>query len=166
MVALPRLLLRFVAGIACIAGLSVLIGMTAPRWPARWLRRDAGPLRLTAWETRGRYERAGVGWLKRHYPELGSTFGGESKSRLPDFADPAAVERYAVETRRAEWVHWLSCLTPLPVLLFARLWIVAVLGAITFVINGIAIVIVRYNRLRLLGEQRSGERKAGADAAV
>lgn len=148
--AVSRLLLRFVAGIACIAGLSVLLGMTAPRWPRRWLRRDAGPLRLTAMETRSRYERAGIGWLKRHYPELGSWFGGESKSRLPDLSDPTSVDRYVIETRRAEWVHWLSCLTPLPVRLFAPMWIVAALWAITLAINGIAIAIVRYNRLRLL----------------
>jgi glycosyl-4,4'-diaponeurosporenoate acyltransferase len=153
--AVPRLLLRFVAGIACIAGLSVLIGMTAPRWPRRWLRRDAGPLHLTRMENRDRYERAGIGWLKRHYPELGSWFGGESKSRLPTLSDPASVDRYVVETRRAEWVHWLSCLTPLPVLLFAPMWLVAVLWAITLGINAIAIAIVRYNRLRLLGHVRA-----------
>lgn len=145
-----RLVLRFGAGIACTVGLSVLIGMTAPRWPRRWLGRDVGPLRLTAWESRERYERVGIAWAKRHYPELGSWFGGRSKSQLPDLADPAAIERYVVETRRAEWVHWLSCLTPLPTLLFAPVWIVAALGAITLVINGIAIAIVRYNRLRLL----------------
>lgn len=144
-----RLLLQFIAGIVCIVGLSVLIGMTAPRWRARWLARDAGPLRLTSLETRERYERLGIAWLKRHYPELGSWFGGRSKSRLPDLADPAAVDRYIVETRRAEWVHWLSCLTPLPVVLFAPLWLFGALGLITLAINGIAIAIVRYNRLRL-----------------
>lgn len=153
---LARLVVRFAAGIACIAGLSVLIGMTAPRWPARWLRRDVGPLHLTGLETQQRYERFGVRWLKRHYPELGATFGGESKSRLPDLTRPDSVERYVVETRRAEWVHWLSCLTPLPVLLFAPLWIVGLLGVITLAINGIAIAIVRYNRLRLLARSASG----------
>lgn len=140
---------QVVGGIACVAGLSVAIGLTAPHWPDRWLRRDAGPLHLTRFDTRERYERLGVRWWKRRYPEGGAWAGGESKSRLPDLTDRVAVERYVVETRRAEWVHWLSCLTWLPVLLFAPWWVAAALAVITLVVDGVAIGIVRYNRLRL-----------------
>ena len=136
-------------GIAIIVVPSLAIGFTAPRWPDRWLTRDAGPLRLTRFDTRERYERLGVRWWKRHFPEGGSWAGGESKSRLPALTDAAAVERYVVETRRAEWVHWLSCLTPLPVLLVEPSWVAAGLTVITLVVNGVAVGIVRYNRLRL-----------------
>ena len=144
-----RLVLRTVAGIACIAGLSVAIGLTAPRWPARWLRRDAGPLQLNRFDTRAGYERLGIAWWKRHYPEGGSWGGGRSKSRLPDLSDPAAVDRYIVETRRAEWVHWLSCLTPLAIVPFSPAWLFGGLAVITLGVNGIPIGIVRYNRVRL-----------------
>ncbi len=142
-------LLQIVGGIACVALISVGIGLTAPRWPSRWLDRDRGPLHLTRFDTRTRYERFGVLWLKRRFPEGGDWAGGESKSRLPALDDPAAVQRYIVETRRAEWVHWLANLSVVPILFFAHWWIFLAFLAVTLVVNGIAIMIVRYNRLRL-----------------
>jgi glycosyl-4,4'-diaponeurosporenoate acyltransferase len=125
------------------------VGLTAPHWPQSWLRRDSGPLRLTAWDTQERYERWGIRRWKRIYPEGGRWACGESKSRLPDLHDPAAIERYIVETRRAEWVHWVACLSWLPALLFAPWGLVVVLAALTLTVNLIPVGIVRYNRLRL-----------------
>lgn len=146
---MSELLVRLVAGITVVVGISVAVGATAPRWPARWLARDAGPLRLTRFDTRARYERLGVRWWKRRFPEGGDWFGGQSKSRLPALSDPLAVQRYIAETRRAEWVHWLSCLSPLPTAWFLPWWLFTALASVTLVINGVAIGIVRYNRLRL-----------------
>ena len=60
------------------------------------------------------------------------------------------MQRYIVETRRAEWVHWLANLSVLPILLFAQWWIFLVFLIITIIVNAIPIMIVRYNRLRLL----------------
>jgi glycosyl-4,4'-diaponeurosporenoate acyltransferase len=129
--------------------ISVAVGLTAPRWPDRWLQRDAGPLRLRGGHTRQRYERLGVRWWKRRVPDGGSWAGGETKSHLPDLQDRAAVEHYIVQTRRAEWVHWISCLSWLPTWLFAPWWLALALGVVTVIVNLIPIMIVRYNRLRL-----------------
>ncbi len=137
-------------GIACVAGVSVGIGMTAPHWPRAWLDRDRGPLRLTRFDTRSGWERVGVRWWKRRFPDGGQWAGGQSKSLLPRLDDPAAVQRYIEETRRAEWVHWLANLGVVPIAVFADWWIVLGFAVITVVVNGIAIMIVRYNRLRLL----------------
>jgi len=115
-----------------------------------WLNRDVGPLRLTRWDTQANYERLGVRQLKRLYPEGGEWAGGKSKSRLPNLADSTAVDGYVVETRRAEWVHWIGCLSWLPVTLFAAWGVTLGLGVVTLVVNLIPIVIVRYNRLRLV----------------
>lgn len=142
-------LLQVVGGIISVAGISVGIGLTAPHWRASWLDRDRGPLHLTRFDTRTRYEGLGVLWLKRHFPDGGAWAGGESKSNLPALDDPAAVQRYIVETRRAEWVHWLANLSVVPILFFATWWIFLAFLAITLIVNGIAIMIVRYNRLRL-----------------
>lgn len=144
-----ELLAQLAGGIAVVAVLSVGIGLTAPHWPDRWLARDVGPLKLSRWDTRQRYERVGVLWWKRRFPEGGDWAGGESKNRLPDLQNKQAIEGYIVETRRAEWVHWLACLSWLPVMLFAEWWLVLVLAVLTLVVNSIAIMIVRYNRLRL-----------------
>lgn len=143
-------LLQIVGGIACVAIISVAIGLTAPHWPTRWLDRDRGPLHLTRFDTRARYERMGVLWWKRRFPDGGDWAGGQTKSRLPDLADPSAVDGYIVETRRAEWVHWLSNLSVVPIAFFAEWWIFLAFLAITLIVNSIAIMIVRYNRLRLL----------------
>lgn len=143
-------LLQIVGGILCVAVISVGIGLTAPRWPASWLDRDRGPLHLTRFDTQARYERLGVKWWKRRFPDGGDWAGGESKSRLPRLDDPAQVQRYIVETRRAEWVHWLANLSVLPILLFAQWWIFLVFLIMTIIVNAIPIMIVRYNRLRLL----------------
>jgi glycosyl-4,4'-diaponeurosporenoate acyltransferase len=145
------------AGVACVVGISVGVGLTAPRWPEPWLARDAGPLRLTRWDTRQRYERLGVRWWKRRFPEGGDWAGGESKSRLPDLADEGSVARYIVETRRAEWVHWIACLSWIPAALFLPVWLTAALAAVTIVVNLIPIAIVRYNRLRLYAVMRGSD---------
>ncbi len=141
---------QIIGGILCVSVISVGIGLTAPRWPDSWLTRDRGPLRLTRWDTRPAYERLGVLWWKRRFPEGGDWAGGETKSRLPDLDDPAAVGRYIVETRRAEWVHWLSDLSVVPIAFFAEWWIFLAFLIVTIIVNTIAIMIVRYNRLRLL----------------
>ena len=143
-------LVQIGGGILCVAVISVGIGLTAPHWPASWLDRDRGPLHLTRFDTQARYERLGVKWWKRRFPDGGDWAGGESKSRLPRLDDQAQVQRYIVETRRAEWVHWLANLSVLPILLFAQWWIFLVFLIITIIVNAIPIMIVRYNRLRLL----------------
>ena len=89
-------------------------------------------------------------WLARHLPEAGDTFGGESKSQLPG-NDPAALQRYLVEVRRGEWVHWLSMPTWI-VLIFLpwNTWGLIVLWAfITVGINLMFLSVLRYNRLRI-----------------
>ncbi len=141
--------LQIGGGIACVAGVSVGVGLTAPKWPAAWLDRDRGPLHLTRLDTRRNWERVGVGWWKRRFPDGGDWAGGESKSSLPALDDPTAIERYIVETRRAEWVHWLANLSVIPIAFFAEWWIFAAFTVITVIVNAIPIMIVRYNRLRL-----------------
>ncbi len=120
-------------------------------WPNAWVDRDIGLLRMTRWDSLPGYERVGILWWKRNFPEGGNWAGGKSKNRLPDLADITAINGYIRETRRAEWVHWISCLSWLPTLLFATWWIVLVLAVLTIILNGIPIAILRYNRKRLYG---------------
>jgi glycosyl-4,4'-diaponeurosporenoate acyltransferase len=144
-------------GVLVIAVGSILIGVTAPRWPARWLRRDVGPLAQAPWETPAFYRRLRVHRWLRHLPEAGAAFGGESKESLPGLS-PDDLERYLREVRRGEWVHWLSI--AVSVLLFAVVWwpIALVLCALTALGNVPFIMVLRFNRFRV---QRILSRESG-----
>ena len=138
------------ADLAVLAIVHALIGGPAPRWPHRWLTKDVGPLRFLPVETPAFSRQRHVPGLARHLPEAGDTFGGESKSQLPG-NDPAALQRYLVEVRRGEWVHWLSMPTWI-VLIFLpwNTWGLIVLWAfITVGINLMFLSVLRYNRLRI-----------------
>lgn len=136
-------------GIACIAVGSIAVGATAPRWPSSALRRDRGPLRLLPGDTPQRYRALGVRWLRRRFPELGAVFGGVSKNIPPDFTDAASIHDYLVEVRRAEWVHWLSMLSWLPLPFFQPWWLAVPFLVVSAAVNGAAQVILRYNKIRL-----------------
>lgn len=141
--------------ILVIVGLTLLIGASAPRWPARWLHVDRGPLRLRAIDDMRRYRRWHVPALARRLPEAGSTFGGESKKVLPGSGAEDLV-RYLAEVRRAEWVHWLSMLTVLPLALINPLWLWVAFAVIVVAVNAVFIVVLRYNRIRLVSILQRG----------
>ena len=125
------------------------VGAMAPRWPRHWLARDRGPLRLRSFDTPALYRRIKASWLAAHMPELGAACGGTSKKQLPG-TDAQSLTNYLIEVRRAEWVHWLAC-TPVIVLYFFNPWWLALLWTLfVCLVNGIFIVILRFNRIRLL----------------
>jgi len=86
------------------ASWSALCGYVAHRIPASRLARDRGLLRIRGFEAGGRfYER----WLrikrwKDRLPEAGALFRGGFSKRRVMATDPVYLERFAVETRRAE----------------------------------------------------------------
>jgi glycosyl-4,4'-diaponeurosporenoate acyltransferase len=134
--------------IVVIAGLSVLVGVLAPRWPDRWLDRDRGPLRLTFPRRDSTFRALGVTWMATRLPELGSAFGGRSKASLPG-RDAASLTRYLIEVRRAEWVHLASMVSFIPLVFFNPWWLTTTFAFITIVGNIPFLLILRFNRLRL-----------------
>ena len=137
-----------VIDIALIAGLSVLIGATAPRWPDRWLDHDSFLTRPARWETAAFYRRLGAARLATRLPELGAMFGGRSKRDLPQ-RDLASLEIYLVEVRRAIWVHSLSMLTWLPLLALNPWWLSLAGAIIATGVNLPFLIILRGNNVRL-----------------
>jgi glycosyl-4,4'-diaponeurosporenoate acyltransferase len=125
-------------------------GYAAHRLSETRLRRDGWLLRQRSWESGGRCYRR---WLrierwKDRVPEAGALFdGGVSKRQLPG-TDPAGLEIFVRETRRAELGHWWAlCCGPLfvlwnPPLASAILITYGVLANLPF------ILIQRYNRFR------------------
>jgi hypothetical protein len=148
-VVMGRPVVLVVIDIAVVAGLSIGLGATAPRWPARWFNRDRFPLHLWSWESARFYRRAGTNWLAKRLPELGAAFGGQSKSVLPGHS-PVELQTYLVEVRRAEWVHWLSVATCFALFAFNPWWLALVFLVGVFLGNVPFILILRNNRRRLL----------------
>ena len=132
------------------AGWSAVVGYAAHRLPLARLAHDGVLTRLRPWEHGGRvYQGLGIRRWKDRLPEAGALFaGGVSKRGLPGH-DRAGLERFALETRRAELVHW-SIPAVVPVFV---LWnppaLVAAMVAFAVVANGPCLLVQRYNRGRV-----------------
>lgn len=142
-------LLRLIlVDVLVVVGISLVIGFAAPRWPARWLSRDAGPLRLNRWDRPSAYRRLHVSWLARVLPEGGEWMGGQSKARLPG-RDAVSLRAYLVEVRRGEWVHWVSMLAWIPLAVFNPWWLTLAFAVVVVGGNAVFVTVLRFNRVRL-----------------
>lgn len=154
--------LRWIAiDFLCMVIWTAAVGISAPRWPSSWLQSDPIPLRLQGFESVRMHRRLGTTWFTRHLPELGSLFGGQSKSALPG-SSIADLQAYLIEVRRAEWVHWLSMISWIPLLFFGPRWVMALMAFVAVAANTPFLLILRHNRLRLLSAlERSAAIAAG-----
>jgi glycosyl-4,4'-diaponeurosporenoate acyltransferase len=126
-------------------------GYLVHRLPLGWLARDGWLFTGRRWERGGRCyaRRLRIRRWKDRLPEAGALFpGGVSKRRVPPAA-AGGLERFVIETRRAELGHWLAA-APGPV--FA-LWnppgVALLMVAYGLAVNLPFIAVQRYNRLRV-----------------
>jgi len=138
-----------VVDIAIVAGISIGVGATAPRWRGQWLTRDFGPLHLAPWETPRFFRAMKTQKLAKSLPELGATFGGAAKDKLSS-RDVAQIDLYLIELRRAEWVHWISLFSWIPIAFFNPWYLTVVFVVIQICGNTPFLLILRRNRQRLL----------------
>ena len=138
---------------------SVLVGWTATRWSLERLDRRGPVTRLRDWEQDG-------AWWNRHLhvrrwrdaiPEAGSLFGGYSKRHLPSRRSQD-LERFRLETVRAERVHWLLLASSLLHPIWCRPTVALGMFAFGVVANVPFIVVQRTNRGRLQRLLRRRER--------
>jgi hypothetical protein len=134
--------------ILVVSVISVAVGISAPRWGGTWLSRDAGVLRAAPWESPAYFRRFPLATWARVLPEWGATFGGRSKRQAPA-REPAAIEAYLVELRRAEWVHWASAFSWIPLTFFNPWWLTLAFAIIVVAGNAPFMLILRANRMRL-----------------
>ena len=125
-------------------------GYLVHRLPVAALARDRRLFRERRWEGGGRFyrRRLRIGRWKDRLPEAGALFAGGLSKRHVTAAADGGLERYVVETRRAELGHWLA-IVPAP--LFA-LWNPPV-AAVVMVVYALAVnlpfvAVQRYNRIR------------------
>lgn len=147
---------------------SFAVGFVAHRAPAARLGHDGPVTRLRAVERDGRiYERwLRVSWWKRWLPEGGAFYdGGVDKRRLPGRTD-ADLERFAVETRRAELTHWtLLALAP-TFLLWCPTSVAAAMVGFGVVANIPFALVQRYNRARMARLRQARARRRTDRAAA
>ena len=134
------------------ASWSALCGYVAYRIPAARLSRDGRLFRIRGIEAGGGfYER----WLrikrwKDRLPEAGNLFrGGLSKRRLPHH-DREGLERFAVETRRAELTHSAILAATPWFFLWNPWWLGVAMAGYGIAANVPCLAVQRYNRARLL----------------
>lgn len=152
-----------VASSVAWAVIGVVSGFVMSRVPVARLDHDTWLTRPRRFEDGGRFyeRRLRVRLWKERLPELGDLFpGGRSKSRLGGTSDEA-LRRYAVETRRAEIVHWINAAAG-P---FFLLWCPPGIGAVMIVFGLVAhlpfVIIQRSNRAqieRVLASRRERSR--------
>lgn len=137
---------------------SLLVGLLANHLPVSWLERAGGargparPSRAvqpTASPASRRPEPPGIRVWKRWIPDAGGVLPGGVKKASLVRRDPQSLRRLALETRRAELVHWLL----LPGGVLTALWLpppavlLNVLFALAF--NLPCLLLQRHNRARL-----------------
>jgi glycosyl-4,4'-diaponeurosporenoate acyltransferase len=137
----------------CIAWavISVTAGYAGFRWPAERLARDGAVTRLRGFEDRGRwYERRwGIRSWKDRLPEAGAFFGDGFSKRGLRGRDAEHLERFVIETRRAELTHW-AVLACGPLFFLWNPWgLGIVMVAYAVIANVPCIAVQRYNRARL-----------------
>lgn len=128
------------------------VGYVMHRRPVSAFDHDTFWTRLRPFEADGRFWERTVRikrW-KHRLPEAGDFFdGGFDKKRLHG-DDPAALERFVVETRRAEVTHWVVLAAAPAFVLWNPWWLALVMATFAVVANVPCLITQRYNRARLV----------------
>jgi glycosyl-4,4'-diaponeurosporenoate acyltransferase len=129
---------------------TVLVGYAAQRTSDDRFAVDDVITRERSFERGGRWYRdvAGIEAWKTRLPEAGALFGGFEK-RTVSSGDPEVMERFVVETRRAEHAHWGMTAGVALTLLWNPWWAAPANVAVAAGSNLPCIAVQRYNRARL-----------------
>ena len=129
---------------------SAAVGYWAHRRPVSAFAADSWLYRLRAFERDGRiYERFGIKRWKDRLPEAGALFAGGISKRSVRTRDRGVLERFVVETRRAEWTHWTIMLVTPVFLVWNWWWVGLLMLAYALAANLPCLLVQRYNRARL-----------------
>jgi glycosyl-4,4'-diaponeurosporenoate acyltransferase len=140
---------------------SLAVGYFGHRRPLRSFTDERWWSRLRPFESGGSwYARTlRIKQWKDLLPELGALFSGGFAKRVVH-RDRDHLERFVIETRRAEWVHWLAFWLWPVFAIWNPPWAVAVMLLYATAANLPCLVVQRYNRARLLQTLTRFERGA------
>ena len=129
---------------------TALVGYAAQRTPDERFAADDVITRTRPFEREGAWYRdtLQVERWKGRLPEVGAAFGGFEKRSVAG-GDPEVMERFLVETRRAEHAHWGMAAGAVLTLLWNPWWAAPVNVTVAAGSNLPCIAVQRYNRVRL-----------------
>jgi glycosyl-4,4'-diaponeurosporenoate acyltransferase len=129
---------------------SATAGYVAHRRPATAFATDSWLYRLRRFERGGRlYEQLGIKRWKDRLPEAGALFTGGFSKRSVRTRDRGVLERFVIETRRAEWTHWTIMLITPVFLVWNWWWVEIAMVGYALAANLPCLLAQRYNRARL-----------------
>jgi glycosyl-4,4'-diaponeurosporenoate acyltransferase len=124
-------------------------GYLAHRLPAAWLARDRWWFRPRRWESERFYRRTlRIARWKDRVPEAGALFAGGVSKRHVTGDGEGGLDRFVIETRRAEVGHTLCALCGPLFVLWNPPGAAALLVAYGVGVNAPFVAIQRYNRMR------------------
>ena len=139
-----------VLDVAVWGGWSAIAGYWAHRRPVAVFAGDSWLYRLRRFEDGGRlYERLRIKRWKDRLPEAGALFTGGFSKRSVRTRDRDVLERFVIETRRAEWTHWTIMLATPVFVVWNWWWVVLLMVVYALAANLPCLLVQRYNRARL-----------------
>lgn len=126
------------------------VGYVAARTPDQRFAADDFVTRIRPFERGGRWyrEQLAIHRWKDRLPEVGLLFGDYSKRQLSS-RDASGFERFALETRRAEYAHLAMVAGALVTTLWNPPWAFPINVAVGAGANLPCLAVQRYNRARL-----------------
>jgi glycosyl-4,4'-diaponeurosporenoate acyltransferase len=155
-----------VVDVVAWAVLSTATGYLTHRAPVSRFASDGALTRLRPFEVDGRwYERhVAIKRWKGRLPEAGGLFPDGFSKRTLRSGSVDQLERFVVETRRAEVTHWIL-LAAGPFFVLWNPWGLALVMVLYAVVANLpCLVIQRYNRARLLRVVALARRRSGHQA--
>lgn len=140
---------------------TAVVGYVAQRTPDQRFATDDVVTRQRPFERDGAWYRdvARIEAWKSQLPEAGALFGGFEKRTVAS-GDPEVMERFVVETRRAEHAHWGMAAGVVLTLLWNPWWAAPANVAVAVGSNLPCIAVQRYNRARLRRVLKATRRRA------
>jgi glycosyl-4,4'-diaponeurosporenoate acyltransferase len=139
-----------ILNVAAWGSWSAIAGYIAHRRPVASFARDTWLYQLRAVERGGLYEqRLAIKRWKDRLPEAGGLFTGGFSKRSVRTKDRETLERFVVETRRAEWTHWAIMAATPQFLVWNPWWVEPFMIVYALAANLPCLLVQRYNRTRL-----------------
>ena len=136
-------------------------GYLGARLSDRFFIHDTGLFKTRGWEQNGEVYQSlfRIKSWKRRLPDAGRFFGQDAAKRILASTESAYLERFVLETRRAEWTHWMQ-LFPVFVFFLFNEWPIGMFMVVyACCVNLPCMMAQRYNRpriQRILHKKRSG----------
>ena len=144
-----QIILVTIGYIALAILIDAIIALIVNKLPKKWFKKDSKVFKIFKWE-RKFYEKIGIKKWKDKIPELGK-LGNFSKSKVEDPTSVEYIERFILESKIGETVHFIGLFASFILLSYPRFLLCFGLpvAVINLLLNIPSLLILRYNRPKL-----------------